>query len=192
MRQCRLMTKPTRIVSLLVFFGCMALTLLVATRGGIESLIPCLILAGCQFCAALYYFMSFIVSVIPHLRPLLCVAQSQRSTSCIEHCPVCAMPCRRSREGDVVVGSFAQRQPVSTCLIRRIRWAPRFLYGMVPNHVYPVLLISREGASFDGIEVSRQHEVNSVLLCVIVSASSCRFSRLSTKLAGIEVTPFQT
>lgn len=63
-RQCKLMTKPTRIISLLVFFGCMVLTLLVASQGGVISIVPCLVFAGCQFCAAVYYFMSFIVSTV--------------------------------------------------------------------------------------------------------------------------------
>lgn len=63
-RQCKLMVKPKRITSLIVFFGCMVLTILVASSGGIESIVPALILAGLQFCAAVYYFMSFIVSMV--------------------------------------------------------------------------------------------------------------------------------
>ena len=86
-RQCKLMVKAKRIISLLVFFGCMALTLLVASRGGITSIIPCLGFAGCQFCAAVYYFMSFIVSdaSAQHLcklhssSPLCCLTRSPSS-----------------------------------------------------------------------------------------------------------------
>jgi hypothetical protein len=63
-RQCKLMLKPKRITSLLVFFGCMVLTILVASSGGIESIVPSLVLAALQFCAAVYYFMSFIVSMM--------------------------------------------------------------------------------------------------------------------------------
>ena len=63
-RQCKLMVKPKRIVSLFAFFGCMVLTILVASSGGIESIVPSLVLAALQFCAAVYYFMSFIVSMM--------------------------------------------------------------------------------------------------------------------------------
>lgn len=59
-RQLKLMAKPKRIVSLLVFFAMMALTILAASHGSVESIVPCLVFACCQFLAALYYFVSFI------------------------------------------------------------------------------------------------------------------------------------
>ena len=58
-RQLRLMTKKGRVCSLLVFFGCMALTLIAAFQG-FAGMVPCVIFAGLQFCAALYYFLSYI------------------------------------------------------------------------------------------------------------------------------------
>jgi hypothetical protein len=70
-RQCKQMVQPKRILSLVVFFACMALTLIVAVQGGIATIVPCLVFACCQFCAAVYYFMSFIVRAPPpQLQPL--------------------------------------------------------------------------------------------------------------------------
>eukprot|EP01043_Picozoa_sp_COSAG02_P062514 COSAG02_NODE_8646_length_2494_cov_1.645929_1_plen_135_part_00 len=95
-RQCKLMVKPKRITSLLVFFGCMVLTILVASSGGIESVVPALVLAGLQFCAAVYYFMSFIVSMLaertflPHfVQPTVLPDSFCRVDCVLDHCCAC-------------------------------------------------------------------------------------------------------